>query len=255
LETFNLEDCECAVIVGGGHGIGFALVEKILATIPSCLVFATYRLEDKAQQLLMLREGYLDRLKVLKLDPLKEVELEKLYQEVNLQKKSVDLIINCVGTLYDDIRKPEKTLKNISFEQLSHYFAVNSIVTPLLAKHLLLLMKNKNISVLVSLSAKVGSIGDNRLGGWYGYRSSKAALNMLTKTLSIEFTNRKMNCIAIALHPGTTATELSQPYTTFSKVKIHKASDTASNILKVIDRKGLSDSGKFYSWDNTEIDW
>ena len=109
--------------------------------------------------------------------------------------------------------------------------------------------------MLVTISAKVGSISDNKLGGWYGYRASKSALNMFIKNISIEYKNRKAPCIALAIHPGTTDTELSKPFIARSKLTIHTPEQTAENILNVIDSKRLEDSGKFLSWDGTEIAW
>ena len=255
MENFQIEECEYVAVVGGGHGIGLALVERMLSALPKCHVFASYRREEKAQQLINLQSQYPNQLTTFQLDPVNEHQLENWSEQLSSLTERIDLVINCVGMLHDDQWKPEKSLRSLSFEQLAHYFAVNSAVTPVLAKHLLPLLKHKKLSMLVTLSAKVGSISDNRIGGWYGYRASKAALNMLLKTLSIEFTNRKTHCIALSLHPGTTATELSEPYTSLSKVKSNEPSVTAANLLRVLDGKTPADSGKFFSWDNTEIEW
>jgi NAD(P)-dependent dehydrogenase (short-subunit alcohol dehydrogenase family) len=111
------------------------------------------------------------------------------------------------------------------------------------------------LSVFATISAKVGSISDNRLGGWYAYRASKAALNMFIKNIAIEFARNKKKIILLSLHPGTTKTELSEPFTKNTKYQLHTPIETAKNLLSVIENKTLDDSGKFFSWDGEELPW
>ena len=111
------------------------------------------------------------------------------------------------------------------------------------------------MGIFASISAKVGSIGDNQLGGWYGYRASKSALNMFIKTLAIEFDNRKIPAVVLAIHPGTTATELSRPYVSATKMTVHSVEKTADHILSILDQRNKQDSGKFLNWDGSELPW
>ena len=255
METFSIGSISNAVIIGGGHGIGFSLVQELLNRAPHCRIFSTFRQEDQASLLLALAESNPEVLVVEQVDPSNEEDMKSFFDKVAHNVEHLDLVLNCVGFLHDESRKPEKSLKDISIDKLVYSFTVNAAVTPLLAKVFLPLIRGKEISILASLSAKVGSIGDNRLGGWYGYRASKAALNMFIKNLSIEFSRQNNSCIALAIHPGTTETDLSKPYVGRSQLKTHSPSETAANILNILDGKVLSDSGKFFSWDGVELPW
>ena len=255
MSHFNLSNIKNVLIVGAGHGIGFALAEELVSRLGGCHIFSTYRNPNDAQPLLDLGKNNSSNLTTICLDPTSEVDLDGLFQKISQQVNSLDLVINCVGTLYDDQHKPEKSLKQISSENLIKYFTVNSVVTPLLGKYFLPLLRKSEISLIASISAKVGSIKDNSLGGWYGYRASKAALNMFIKTMAVEFSNLKIPCISLAIHPGTTDTHLSKPYIGRSHLKVHSPKETAVNILKIIDQKELADSGRFISWDGSEIPW
>jgi len=133
---------------------------------------------------------------------------------------------------------------------------VNSIGAVLLAKHLMPLLRHKEGSIFASISAKVGSIGDNRLGGWYGYRASKAALNMFLKTISIEYSRRCPKTIVVALHPGTTDTRLSQPFQkNVPPGKLFPVEKTVNLLLDVLASLKLADSGEFFSWDGSRLPW
>ncbi len=137
-----------------------------------------------------------------------------------------------------------------------HYFQVNSIGAILLAKHLLPLFKHGDRSVFATISAKVGSIGDNQLGGWYGYRASKAALNMLMKTASIEYGRTCPQAIVVTLHPGTTDTRLSLPFQgNVPPEKLFSVERTVTQLLTVIEQLEDSDSGQFFSWDGSRLPW
>ena len=114
---------------------------------------------------------------------------------------------------------------------------------------------NDDLTWIINISAKVGSIGDNRLGGWYSYRSSKAALNMLTKTLSLELKQRKVPAGVLAIHPGTVATPLSDPYVNSKSDTRLTPSQSADAILKVVSQRSEDESGTFWSWDGQPIPW
>jgi NAD(P)-dependent dehydrogenase (short-subunit alcohol dehydrogenase family) len=135
-------------------------------------------------------------------------------------------------------------------------FAVNALGPLLLAKHLHPLLAHAQPAVLVNLSARVGSIGDNRLGGWYAYRGAKAAQNQFTRTLSIELARRAPNLVCVALHPGTVDTGLSKPFQgSVDAAKLFSPRYSAQRLLAVIDGLRREHSGRFFAWDGSEIPW
>ena len=115
--------------------------------------------------------------------------------------------------------------------------------------------ESKEDSCFASISAKVGSIEDNRIGGWYGYRSSKAALNMIKRTMAIEFKRSGCRCNLLAIHPGTTVTELSKPYIKNTQLKLHSPDETALNILRIIEDQPFEPEAQFMSWDGQTLPW
>ncbi len=162
------------------------------------------------------------------------------------------LIINTIGVLHTKGWMPEKKLGDLNSEQLIELMKINAIGPALSIQHFSKLLDLKN-SIMATLSAKVGSIEDNRLGGWYSYRASKAALNMLIKTAAIEFGRTKPNTALIALHPGTVNSRLSQP---FRGEQIGRpALDAAKDMLQVIQNLGKADSGCFLSYSGEKLPW
>ena len=162
------------------------------------------------------------------------------------------LIINTIGVLHTSNWMPEKRLEDLNADQLAELIKINAIGPALTIKYFSKLLDSQN-SVLVTLSAKVGSIEDNRRGGWYSYRASKAALNMLIKTAAIELTRTKPNAALIALHPGTVNSNLSKP---FRGEQIGRPPlDAASDMLKVIESLNKEDSGSFVSYSGERLPW
>lgn len=167
---------------------------------------------------------------------------------------SLRLIVNAAGLLHEGAQRPEKSLRHLDPDLLARSFAVNAIGPALLIKHFLPLMPRKGRVVFASLSARVGSIGDNRLGGWYGYRASKAALNQLVRTAAIEVARTHPEAICVALHPGTVATRLSAPFLSEGQ-SVLSAREAAEHLLAVIARLETSDSGSFIDWRGEPIPW
>jgi NAD(P)-dependent dehydrogenase (short-subunit alcohol dehydrogenase family) len=162
------------------------------------------------------------------------------------------LIINTIGVLHTDHWMPEKRLDDLNSDQLMELMKINAIGPALTIRHFSKLLDPSN-SVMVTLSAKVGSIEDNRLGGWYSYRASKAALNMLIKTASIELARTKPNTALIALHPGTVNSRLSKP---FRGEQIGRPPlDAASDMLQLIESLNKEDSGSFISYSGERLPW
>jgi len=164
------------------------------------------------------------------------------------------LIINVAGVLHGEDFGPEKRLSQIRPEVLKTVFEVNAFGPLIVAKHFSSFLRHDERSVFASLSARVGSISDNRLGGWYAYRGSKAAQNMFTKTLSIELGRLAPNAIVVGLHPGTVDTGLSKPFQgSVPRDKLFSTEQSVGHLLAVIDGLTAQDSGKVFAWDGSEI--
>jgi NAD(P)-dependent dehydrogenase (short-subunit alcohol dehydrogenase family) len=164
------------------------------------------------------------------------------------------LIIVATGLLHEDGNGPEKAMQELDPAWLARNFAVNTIGPALVAKHFLPLMPRTGRTVFAVLSARIGSIADNKLGGWYGYRASKAALNMMIRTLAIEEKRRNDRSIVVALHPGTVDTDLSRPFRGNSAPgMLFDPSRAAVQLLDLIDGLKAPDTGKHFAWDGAEI--
>lgn len=159
------------------------------------------------------------------------------------------------GLLHDDAVSPEKSLRDLDEAGLMRLFAVNTIGPALVAKHFVPLLPRQGRCVFAALSARVGSIGDNRLGGWYGYRASKAALNMIIRTLGIEVARTRPEAICIGLHPGTVDSVLSRPFQRgVAPERLFTTSEAAAHLLTVVDGLTPDDTGRCFGWDGRVID-
>ncbi|MFD0916575.1 SDR family NAD(P)-dependent oxidoreductase [Pseudahrensia aquimaris] len=166
----------------------------------------------------------------------------------------VDLIIVATGLLHTPDFGPEKAMRYLEADNLAQTYLVNTIGPALVMKHFLPLMPRDDKSVFAALSARVGSISDNHIGGWYGYRSAKAALNQMIRTASIEHGRRWKESAVIGLHPGTVDTDLSKPFqSNVAEGKLFTADFAAEKMLDVIDGVGASATGKVFAWDGQEV--
>ena len=164
------------------------------------------------------------------------------------------LVILATGLLHDGERGPEKSYRDFDPAWLEQVLRVNAIGPALVAKHLLPLMPKQGRTVFAVLSARIGSISDNRLGGWYGYRMAKAALNQLVRTLSIEEKRRNDRSIIVGLHPGTVDTALSKPFQgSVRPGTLFTPDRAASQLLDVIDGLTVTDSGKLFDFEGKEV--
>jgi len=221
-----------ALVIGASGGIGAALADALRRDPRCALVIALSRSSEPS------------------LDLADAASIERAANAVAGQGP-FHLIINTAGVLHGADFMPEKRLADLDPAQLLATFQVNTF-GPALLRHFAGLLDRQR-GVLAMLSAKVGSIGDNRLGGWYSYRASKAALNMLIKTASIEVRRSQPNAVLLALHPGTVNSRLSQP---FRGEEIGRpASDAARDLLRVIDGLGPEASGGFYAYSGEGLPW
>lgn len=183
---------------------------------------------------------------------------ESMSQVANELKQDgpFEIIICCIGVLHNDHLVPEKRLSHLSEAMLTEYFRINTILPALCLKHFSALLAKSSPSSFTFLSAMVGSITDNSLGGWYGYRSSKSALNMMVKTASIELARSHKNSAVAVIHPGTTRGPLSQPYSSgIRQDKYYTPEQTAERILAINESITYQNTGSFYNWDGTIIPW
>lgn len=244
------------LIVGASRGIGLGFVRHLLCDQRIGRLCATYRDEQQSKDLFALLEQYPHRLSLILLDITDEEQIAQSMAQLQHQIDKLHLVIYCVGFLHEDNIQPEKSLRQLRADHLLRYFQVNSIGAVLLAQHVLPLLKHGDSSVFASISAKVGSIGDNQLGGWYGYRASKAALNMFMRTVAIEFSRKSPKTIVVLLHPGTTDTSLSQPFQgSVPPNKLFSVERTVTQLLRVIEGLRSDDSGQFFSWDGSRLPW
>ena len=164
------------------------------------------------------------------------------------------LIIDATGVLESETIKAEKSWRELDAAQMAQSFAINAIGPALVMKHFLPLLPREGSAVFATLSAKVGSIGDNRLGGWYSYRASKAALNQLVRTAAIELTRRSPNAICVALHPGTVDTGLSASFAK-TGLDVQTPELAAQQLLAVIRGLATGDNGGFFDYKGETIIW
>ena len=223
-----------SVVIGASGGIGAALVDA---------------LRDEGEQVFAFsRSGPEDA----PIDLLDEASIAAAAARIGSAAPS--LVIVATGVLTDGGHGPEKSMRELDADALARQFEVNAIGPALVAKHFLPIMPRTGRCVFAALSARVGSIGDNRLGGWYGYRAAKAALNQLIRTLAVEEKRRNERGIVVGLHPGTVDTPLSRPFRANVRPgTLFTPSRAASQLLDVIDALKPSDSGKLFNYEGSEI--
>ncbi|MDT3275628.1 SDR family oxidoreductase [Shewanella sp. SP2S2-4] len=232
------------LIVGGSGGIGQAIVKQVQETYPDATVHATYRhhLPNNRQSNIQWHQ----------LDVTNEAEIKQLSEQLT----ELDWLINCVGILHTQDKGPEKSLQSLDIAFFQHNLTLNTLPSVMLAKHFCHALKQSDSARFAVISAKVGSITDNRLGGWYSYRASKAALNMFLKTLAIEWQRTMKHCVVLSLHPGTTDTPLSQPFQqSVPKGKLFTPEYVANCLLPIIANATPAQTGCFFAYDGTELPW
>jgi NAD(P)-dependent dehydrogenase (short-subunit alcohol dehydrogenase family) len=244
-------------IQGASRGIGLEFVRQLAAHPQAATVFAGCRSPGTAARLRELAEES-GRIRVLQLDVTDVRSIAAAAAQTGQATDRLHLLVNCAGVLHDAERGlgPEKKLDEVQPASLERSFAVNAFGPLLMAKHFRRLLMHDERAVFASISAKVGSIRDNRLGGWYSYRGSKAALNMFTRTLAIEWARSRRNLACVALHPGTTDTELSRPFQGgVPAERLFSAERSVRQLLQVVDGVTAEQSGSFLSWDGTALPW
>jgi NAD(P)-dependent dehydrogenase (short-subunit alcohol dehydrogenase family) len=232
------------VIVGAAGGIGQALAELIADRNADCQIVATYH-----ETAPLLQRPNITWHQV---DVTQEADIQRLAAACS----KADWLINAAGLLHTAEQGPDKSIRQASTAFFLQNMTTNCLPTLLLAKYFQPLLRHSEASVFATVSARVGSIAENELGGWYSYRTSKAALNMVLKNLSIEWRRTMPRCSVAALHPGTTDTPLSAPFQrNVSADQLFSPAQTAAYLLAVIDQLTPQVSGKFWSWDGELLPW
>lgn len=244
-----------AIVQGASRGIGLGMVQRLLEASYD-RVHATCRTPESAEALQALRDTFDDRLHVHRLDVTRDETLASALSEIAALSPKVHLLFNSTGILHEPGQSPERRLEDLDRTQLLHLFEVNSVGPLLVTKTFLPLLRHDERSVVASLSARVGSIEDNGRGGWYGYRSSKAALNQLHKSLAVELSRRIKRAISVVLHPGTVETKLTEPFRrSVPEGKLFSVETSTRKLMALIEGLTPEDHGKFFDYDKRPIPW
>ena len=228
-----------ALVIGAGGGLGAALVQQLSAA-GEHRVLALSRSSQPA------------------IDYTNEASLRRAADWVAAQcaahQVELRLLLVASGFLHGEQGQPERSWSHLDADYLSHVFRINTIGPALVIKHFLPLLPKQGRCVAGFVSAKVGSIGDNALGGWYGYRASKAALNQLVKTAAIELARRNSQAVCVALHPGTVDTALSQPFAK-TGLTVRPAAEAASDLLAVLAGLTPAQTGALVDYQGQTLPW
>ncbi|MCP1374799.1 SDR family NAD(P)-dependent oxidoreductase [Dyella lutea] len=243
------------LVTGASRGIGLAITEALLAHPQAASVTAVARNASGSAALARFGEAAPGRLHRADVDLTDEAALDALSGALATRHPSLALVVNAAGVLHGDGLQPEKSVREVRRQSLEQVFALNAFAPVLLARALLPLLE-RGPTVFASLSARVGSIGDNRLGGWYAYRASKAAQNQLMRTFAIEWSRRNRMGCCLLLHPGTVDTALSAPFQkNVPPAKLFEPARAARQLLAIIAGATPADSGRFIAWDGQDIPW
>ena len=230
-----------AVVIGASGGIGKALIKHLYKNEKVKRLYALSRSEIEFEH---------NKIHHASIDITDEESIENA---AAFCEGDINFIIVATGMLSDGDHLPEKSMRDLNLESMQKCFGINVFGPALIAKHFLPRLPKTGRSVFACLSARVGSISNNQIGGWYSYRASKAALNMMLKTAAIETGRRYKDALILGLHPGTVDTQLSKPFQNNVAHEIFTPARAADHLLDVIDKKGPEDSGKCFAWDGQEI--
>jgi NAD(P)-dependent dehydrogenase (short-subunit alcohol dehydrogenase family) len=242
-----------ALVIGASSGIAQALLSQLAALPEVTEVHAVSRSSNSSSH---------SSIKSFSFNTLDETSVKAFIDEQRQQGVKYRYVVSTVGILHREADeehvalKPEKRLEDIDPQQLQAYFEVNTILPAIWLKHLVHVMAKGSTGVIAFLSARVGSISDNRLGGWYGYRASKAALNMIIKNAAIEYGRRNKHVALMAYHPGTVDTGLSKPFQANVKAdKLFTPEYTAQCLVELLTSAQTEHSPYYLGWDGKTIPW
>ena len=250
-------DNKTYLIIGGTGGIGQAMVRQLVQATAneksSIKVFATYHRS--------VPDFEADNLHWLQMDVSDENSIKQAADDIKQQSTHLDWVINCVGLLHTEKSQPEKALRQVETEFFLQNMQINALAGLLIAKHIRPLLAKAERSadkpaIFATISARVGSISDNQLGGWYSYRMSKAALNMGMKNLSIEWGRSLKDVCIVVMQPGTVNTQLSAPFQgNVADGQLFSPAYSAECLLEVLSNMTAAQSGIFVDWAGESIPW
>ena len=248
------------LIIGGTGGIGQAIIEQLMADpnnpdveTSNYRIFATYHNSIPSIEH--------DSLYWIKMDIGNEESIKNAITMIKKQINHLDWVINAVGLLHNEQSQPEKSLRQIDSDFFLLNMQINALASLLIAKHVKPLLAKSDRShltpaIFATLSARVGSIGDNQLGGWYSYRMSKAALNMGMKNLSLEWQRSLKEVCVVVLQPGTVNTPLSAPFqANVTDDHLFSPAYSAACLLEVLSSMTADNTGSFLDWSGESIPW
>ncbi len=242
------EPDRAALVIGASGGIGNALfhgwqqqedIDRVIGI--SRLVLPSESDEDKSH--VWIQTDYSDE------------SIGQICSALAEENLNITRVCICNGILHNENVWPDKRIEDLEMDALQEIFRINSFLPMMWLKHLMPLLKSDEDCIVTVFSARIGSITDNRLGGWYSYRASKAALNMMLKTASIEFARRAKNVKLIAFHPGTTDTPLSRPFQKNIAHEILKPTVVADSLIDIMKQQHVDGSLSYLDWEGEPIDW
>lgn len=230
-------------VIGSSGAIGKAFLNQYIKDSSISNIYAISRTNIEIND---------ERIKYIRMDITDEKSVENAAKTI--KEKYLDQIIIATGILHTSSFGPEKSIRDISVNKFVEVLTVNTIGPALVGKYFLPLLNKKNRSVMAFLSARVGSISDNKLGGWYSYRASKSALNQVIKNFSIEIRRTNLNAVVIGLQPGTVKSKLSEPFQKNVKEgALISAEESVTKLFKVIEGSSNTESGSLLGWDGKII--
>ena len=240
IENRNIFSKAKVAVIGASGGIGSTISKKIRALDSENTVIEIVRTKTRTNQ--------------FEMDMLNENSVARCAEEIKDKIGNLDIVLNTTGLLHTRNHAPERTYREINFDYLEEIFQVNTFIPFLISKYFTPNLTKDSASIIAFMSARLSSISDNKLGGWYSYRSSKTALNMLIKTLSVELSYSNKNAICVGLHPGTVDTQLSKPFTQKIKnKKIFTKDEAAEFLIEVLNNIDHNDSGSIIDWQGEKV--
>lgn len=233
-----------AIVVGAGSKIAQALIDKLVK-------------EDTCQHILAISRGQtFSDSKITSINTqYDEASIEQVCSQISLTAP-VGKVFICQGILHQNSLQPERKLEAISAENMLKVYEANTVTPSLWLKYLTPHLKSNEPCKVAFFSARIGSISDNQLGGWYSYRASKAALNMMVQTFSVELARRAKNVKLLAFHPGTTDTPLSEPFQrSVPEGKLFTPEFVASQLLSLLDTLEMDGKASYMDWNHQSITW
>ena len=234
------------VVIAGGGALGTAFANALVREFDVSEVSLLTRREPRELD---------PRVDVSPLEATDPTSIDAAAKRVSERVNRVHLLVNTVGMLHGAEVKPEKRLRDLTGPVFQQSMAVNALFPCLLAEGFSRALRHDEPAMFASLSARVGSISDNGMGGWYSYRASKAAHNMLLRTLSREWRVSHRNVTAVALHPGTVESRLSRPFVSPSYKRVLQPEESVAHLLDVMRGLSPADSGSFFDWRGEAIPW